>query len=283
VSQNSPPEANFIEKWLYSQPVIERGVVGSIDPAALDHLLSRGWRNFGTDFFRTSHSIHESHLCGVMALRLDARQFAPTQSQRRVLAKNTSVEIRIVPALHCTDYDALFFKHRERFRDCLPQSLRSFLSENPASVPGETIALEARIDNHLAAVSFLALGAQSTSAIYAMFDPEFSSRSLGILTMLQEIAFTSSTGRRWYYLGYAYTTPSPYDYKLRFPGLEVFDWESAWHQLTGPIQWSIPVLQAEPELNQSMTASAVDAPDCQTDSTRDSQTESPATKHPAGN
>ncbi len=271
--------AGFDAARVYSRPVLEQATCETMTPDAMDWVLERGWRNFGCDFFRTSHAIHDSSVCGVMALRLDARQFLASESQRRVMRKNASLNVRIVPAQHGADYDAMFLKHRERFSDHLPNSLHSFLSENPATMPCETIALEARLNGQLAAVSFLALGAQSTSAIYAMFDPEYASRSLGIFTMLQEIAFTRSTGRTWYYPGYAYTMPSPYDYKLRFRGLEVFDWESRWAPLVRPIEWSYPWV----EPNHSTTESATAAPDCQTASTRDSQTESPATKHPAGN
>jgi len=270
---------SFDAARVYSRPVSEQATCETMTPDAMDWVLERGWRNFGCDFFRTSHAIHDSSVCGVMALRLDARQFLPSGSQRRVMRKNASLDVRMVPAQHGADYDAMFRKHRERFSDHLPESLHSFLSENPATVPCETIALEARLSGRLAAVSFLALGAQSTSAIYAMFDPEFASRSLGIFTILQEIAFTRSTGRTWYYPGYAYTMPSPYDYKLHFHGLEVFDWESRWVPLDRPIEWSYPWV----EPSHSMTESATAAPDCQTASTRDSQTESPATKHPAGN
>lgn len=267
---------------VFSNPVFEEMSCEHVDPAMLDQLLSAGWRHFGSRFFRTSHSIHQSCLCGVMALRLDATAFIPTRSQRRVMRKNSDAVVRILPAVHCPAYDAMFLNHRSRFHDQIPDSLRNFLSDTPAETPCHTMAIEVHVHGRLAAVSFLALGATSTSAIFGMFDPEFSTRSLGVFTMLQEIAFTHASGRSLYYLGYAFTMSSPYDYKMHFRGLEVFDWDTAWFSMTEPVRWHYPWPPDGVESNQANTESAADTPDCQTDSTRDSQIESPVRKHPAG-
>ena len=82
------------------------------------------------------------------------------------------------------------------------------------------------------AVSYLDLGREAASSVYAIFEPEVARRSPGIFTLLQEIEFARSTGRRFLYLGYATHEPSHYDYKKRFLGLERFDWLGNWIPLT---------------------------------------------------
>ena len=70
----------------------------------------------------------------------------------------------------------------------------------------------------------LDVGQTATSAVYAMFDPAHSRRSLGIFTMLEAIRYSRERGRRHYYPGYACVEPSVYDYKKNFAGLEHYDW-----------------------------------------------------------
>lgn len=219
-------------------PVFESFEAGAVDAHELDALLESGWRNFGREFFRTSHAIHDQQLCGVLALRLDAMQFAPTPSLRRTIRKNANTRITVVLARQQPAYDELFERHKQRFRDSVPQSLRDFLSEDPAKIPYVTVAFELHVRDRLAAVSFLALGGKSVSAVYAMFDPEFAPLRPGMFTMVQEIRFAAESGRRWYYPGYAYSLPSPYDYKLTLPGIEVFDWRGHWMPLEGRPLWS---------------------------------------------
>ena len=72
------------------------------------------------------------------------------------------------------------------------------------------------------------VGKRSTSGVYAMFDPNETKRSLGILMILHSIRFSRERGCRYYYPGYAYHEPFTYDYKKRFTGLEYLDWETGW-------------------------------------------------------
>lgn len=209
--------------------------------AELDDWLARGGRHFGETFFRTSHAIHQQRLCGVLALRLPVHVFSPQASLRRVLARNADTTLRIVPASHREEYDAMFEAHRARFGPPVPDSLRDFLHDAPGRLPCPALAFEVRVENRLKAVSFLALGDRSTSAIYGMYDPAETRRSLGLLTMLREVEFTRLSGREYYYSGYAYSMPSPYDYKFRFRGLEVFDWRDIWRPVEPRETWSFPI------------------------------------------
>ena len=66
-----------------------------------------------------------------------------------------------------------------------------------------------------------------------MFDPAFAHRSLGIFTMLKEIAFAMENGKEFYYQGYSYEGPSFYDYKNVFAGLRAYDWNGNWSFVRG--------------------------------------------------
>ncbi len=206
-------------------------LASSVSAAEMDVLWAEGWRHFGTYFFRYSVAENDGALCHVLPLRLELSTFALSRSQQRVLKKNRDVEVVIRDAVIDADKEDLFLRHRKRFKQNVPDSIHDFMSENPADIPCRNQEICVYDGKRLLAMSFLDIGADATSAVYAAFEPAESHRSLGILTMLCAIGQSQALGCRYYYPGYAYQEPSMYDYKKRFSGLEALDWESGWKPL----------------------------------------------------
>lgn len=202
-----------------------------VTPEQLDLLLADGWRHFGTYFFRYSLGIHEFDIRLVIPLRIRLADFSFSKSQRRVLRQNRDLTVTVHPAEITPESAELFDRHKRRFKWGVPDSIYDFLSNDPASVPCESMQVTARLDDRLVAVSYFDVGSRSISAVYGMFDPEFSDRSLGIFTMLKEIEFAQERRKEFNYQGYAYEGESFYDYKKRFRGTEVFDWKGTWKPL----------------------------------------------------
>jgi leucyl-tRNA---protein transferase len=194
----------------------------------MDQLWAQGWRHFGTYFFRYSMAENDGAWCHVLPLRLKLATFSLSRSQQRVLKKNRDVEVVIRDAVIDSAKEDLFLRHRERFKQNIPESIHDFMSEVPATVPCRSQEICVYDGKRLLAVSFLDVGEDATSAVYAAFEPAESHRSLGIFTMLCAIGQSQALGCRYYYPGYAYREPSVYDYKKRFAGLEALDWESGW-------------------------------------------------------
>jgi arginyl-tRNA--protein-N-Asp/Glu arginylyltransferase len=206
-------------------------IAGSVRASDMDLLWAQGWRHFGTYFFRYSHAEHDGALCHVMPLRLKPASFTLSRSQRRVLKRNGDVEVVVRDAVIDSTKEALFLRHRHRFKQNVPDSLYDFMSESPATVPCRNQEICVYADGRLLAVSFLDIGEDATSAVYAAFEPAEAQRGLGIFTMLCAIEQSRARGCRYYYPGYAYREPSMYDYKKRFSGLESYDWEAKWSPL----------------------------------------------------
>jgi arginine-tRNA-protein transferase len=202
-----------------------------VGPREMDALWAEGWRHFGPLFFRYRRGSYGGSRCTVMPLRLDLARFAPSRSQRRVAAKNRDAVVSVRPTVVTAEMREMFGRHKARFREQAPDSLDDFLSFAPASAPCPNVSICVHLSGRLAAVSFLDLGARSTSAVYAMFDPAESRRSLGIFTMLEAIRHSRERGCSHYYPGYACLEPSVYDYKKKFAGLEHYDWRGAWRPL----------------------------------------------------
>lgn len=197
-------------------------------PSEMDRFWAEGWRHFGIFFFRYRRAVHGGKQFSVMPLRVELDRFTLTRSQKRVLANNCDVRILLRPTFVDEEKEALFLKHRLRFKENVPTSLDQFLSPVPDSVPCLNLELCIYLGETLLGVTFLDVGETATSAVYAIFDPAEAKRSLGILMMLHSIQFSREQGCRYYYPGYAYREPFAYDYKKRFIGLEHLDWTAGW-------------------------------------------------------
>jgi arginine-tRNA-protein transferase len=198
----------------------------SVPPEIMDQLWAAGWRHFGATFFRYNLSIDSKGLKSITPLRLDLEKNHLTKSQRRVLRKNADLRSEFQPAEITADSRAMFVRHKERFKENVPEQLENFLSPEPARIPGMCHECRVFEGSELIAISYLDIGATSTSAVYGMFEPAHSWRSLGIYTMLLEMEHSRALGCRYYYPGYATREPSAYDYKKQLRGLEVLDWRS---------------------------------------------------------
>jgi len=210
--------------------VNEEFYASSISPKQLDRLLADGWRHFGEHFFRYNIAFDERSLRRVLPLRVRLSDFKLSKSQRRILKKNQDLQIVIRPIEITSEKEILFEKHKKRFKHNVPDSIYDFLSYSPAFVPCEALEVCAFSQEKLLAASFLDVGASAVSGVYAMFDPEETSRSLGIYTMLLVIDYALENDKTFYYPGYAYLGSSFYDYKKRFSALEAFDWDGNWQK-----------------------------------------------------
>ena len=205
----------------------------NVGPRRMDALWAEGWRHFGVLFFRYRRSSYGGRRCSVVPLRVELARFSPSRSQRRVIARNRDAEVTVGETFIDEEKEELFDRHKERFAEAVPESLSDFLSHDPARVPCRNVEICVWLGGRLAAASFLDVGESATSAVYAMFEPSESRRSLGIYTMLAAIRYSLTLGCRHYYPCYACREPSIYDYKKRFAGAEAYDWRGNWRPLEG--------------------------------------------------
>ena len=202
-----------------------------VRPERLDALWSAAWRRIGIEFHRYSISLHTTHAWRVLPIRIVVDRCRPSDSQRRTLRRNADLRVRIGPPVITPQRHDLFHRHKQRFRESPPESLLDFLGPAPGRMPCETVEVAAYENDRLVAASYLDVGIEAVSSIYAMFDPNLSRRRLGIATMLWEIEFARQRRARYYYPGYAFHEPSFMDYKKQFEGSEWYDWEQGWKPL----------------------------------------------------
>ena len=179
------------------------------------------------EFFRYSLMEHDGGIQAVVPLRVDLAQLTLSKSQRRVLRRNADLRVEFRPAGLSSEVLAMFQRHKTRFTENVPEALTSFLSQEPATVPCECLELRCHLDGEVIAASFLDVGATAVSSVYGVFEPDHSSRSLGIFTMLTEMLWARGQGKQFAYPGYATHGSSHYDYKKQFAGLHGYDWAAA--------------------------------------------------------
>lgn len=205
----------------------ERAEMIQLNPAALDRILSEGWRLLGRRFVRHNFSTWHRKLCRTIPLRVRLAQFEPAKSQRQTLRRNSDLQVMSAPARFDAERERLFDLHRERFHEKQATTLGSFIhSDFPSRFPTEGRELAVHLDGTLIACSFFHLGEKAVSGTYCVFDPVYSRRSLGTLTMLLELLIAKEMGKEFYYHGYTHDTPSQFDYKLSVKGLEALNWDT---------------------------------------------------------
>ena len=201
-------------------------------PLVMDALWADGWRHFGSHFFRDIYNLEGNRLVKVIPLRIVTSVASLPKDHRRIVNKNSDLDVTFKKISFSEEHHRLFELHAQRFRKNQPDDLYQFLSTQAHIIPCPSQMCEVRDQNkQLLAVSFIDIGMQSISSIYAMFLPEESSRGLGIYTLLMELSHARTLGKNYLYTGYAHTQNSYYDYKKRFHGTEFYDWQGTWRPL----------------------------------------------------
>ena len=188
-------------------------------PAEFDRLLEEGDRRSGRFLYRAT--------CGTCAeclpIRIPTAEFVPNTSQRRSLKRNPDVVVQVVQPQCTPEHLDLYNRHKlsrglSRSGEALTEeSYQRWLVDSCA----ETVEVQFRVDHRLVAVSVLDLGARAASSVYHYFDPEESRRSLGVYSVLWELAWCKLSGFEWYYLGYYVRDCSHLNYKANYTPHEV--------------------------------------------------------------
>ncbi len=185
----------------------------------INMLLEKGWRKFGTYFFRPRCDGCQS----CIPIRVLTDTFRPSKSQRRVLKKSAGIEVRFSELRFRERIYEIYRNHSlDRFgRDTDRDNfLHSFYLQ---SCPG--MQSEYYIGRELAGVGFLDHSSMALSSIYFVYDTSYDSYSLGTFSILREIEHAASLGLPFYYLGYYIEQNRSMSYKNNFKPNEQYDWD----------------------------------------------------------
>lgn len=158
----------------------------------------------------------------IVMLRTPLKNFKWKKRLRKLLRKNEVLfEVKIQPFQPRPAIESLWQKfkkqkhgwskvpslHRHLFKGILPSAFNSY-------------EVGVYHQDKLIAFSIFDKGEKSISSLEAGYDLDYGKHSLGIFTMLQEIAYGIEQGMAYYYPGFLPKNASMFNYKLRPGGTE---------------------------------------------------------------
>lgn len=176
-------------------------------------------------FRRSGRHVYRPNCAGCRActpVRIPIRQFIPSRSQRRCLARNGDLAVDARPALRSEENFGLYRRYVETrhpgggMDDPSEADFDAFLS----CAWSQTRFVEFRLDGKLLAIAVTDVLSDGLSAVYTFYEPGQSARSLGTLGILSQVALARDAGLEYLYLGFWLDGHPKMDYKKTFRPLE---------------------------------------------------------------
>lgn len=203
-------------------------VQSKMNPGHFEGLMSLGFRRSGSDVYRP----HCPECRSCEPVRVLVKEFVPSRSQRRVLARNRDLTWRVVS--QPTDEHRALYHRYIRGRHCdgpmYPPTDEQFNRFLPCDWLDQRY-LEGRLDGKLVLVAVTDRLSQALSAVYTFFEPELDKRSLGVCGILKQLEYAKSEGKHFLYLGYQIEECRKMAYKTQYRPYQTLT-TGGWHTLT---------------------------------------------------
>jgi len=183
-------------------------------------LTDQGFRRSGSHLYRP----HCSTCNACIPIRIPTALFKPRRSQRRVLKRNQDLHLRLEEATFSPRHYHLYERYvslRHADGDMYPASedqYRSFL----LSTWSNSLFMCLYDEDHLLSVAVIDQQAHGLSAIYTFFEPNETSRSLGVLSILKQIELCQQLELPYLYLGYWIKECDKMSYKTQYRPAQLF-------------------------------------------------------------
>ena len=181
----------------------------------VDYFFSHGFRRC-KDFFY-ANVCRTCSRC--IPIRVLVKDFIMNQRFRRILKKNNDIRIEIKDSEITDEKIELFQKYNELRHGNTYDCTNHLLSIHTGYIG--TKEMDYFIDDKLVAVGILDMAKTSVSSNYFYFDPDYSDRSLGVLSTLKEIEFAKQNDKPFYYLGFYIEESDKMRYKSEFQPAQV--------------------------------------------------------------
>lgn len=198
-----------------------------VDPAD-PQLASVFAQALAMGFRRSGGHVYRPYCVGCRAcisVRVPVDAFVPGRAQKRCLARNEDLDVRVVPALRTAENFALYRHYLDArhagggMDDPAPENFDAFL----ACTWSPTDFMEFRLDGALVALAVTDVVPDALSAVYTFYAPEHAYRSLGTYAILRQVQRARDTGRSHLYLGFWLDGHPKMAYKRGFRPLEFLD------------------------------------------------------------
>lgn len=226
-----------------------------VTPEELDHYLARGWYRIGQAMVTCRFVWSQDRsLRSAIWTRTPIDEHRPSRSQRRLMRKNAD-RYRVFegPLRPDGEHEALYRRYLKVAQGERPSRLVDALLGGHVHDRFDTREIAIRnAEGDLVAFSAFDVGRRSLQSLMGVYDPEYSSDSLGFWTLLLEVEHARELGLRFHYSGYVLPGDASMDYKLRVSPVQFLhpdrDVWAPWDQFT---EVDLPVLRLERRLAQA--------------------------------
>lgn len=200
----------------------------TVTPPLYQSLTDQGFRRSGSHLYRP----HCGSCQACVPTRLPVQEFKLTRSQRRTLKRNSDLTVRVEEATFTKRHYHLYERYislRHADGDMYPASedqYRSFL----LSPWSNSLFISLYKEEQLLSVAVTDQQQHGLSAIYTFFEPTETKRSLGTLSILQQISLCQELELPYLYLGYWIRDCDKMAYKINYRPTELFV-NNAWVRL----------------------------------------------------
>lgn len=195
-------------------------VISECSSTYCDHLISRGWRRFGTMFFRPVCA--ECTACE--SLKIDVNNYRFSRSEKRILRKNSDLRVIIRRPSMTREHLDLFVRYHHYMhlkrgweeQAVTPRNYYSSFVQGFSDFGYEVLYFD---DKKLVGVDLIDLLPSGISSIYFYYDPDYAHRSLGKYSLLRQIKLAQEQALPWIYLGYFVQGCQSLEYKREYTPL----------------------------------------------------------------
>jgi len=198
---------NRTEQLIFVQPKLQ------LTAGAYEDLMAQGFRRSGDDVYRP----HCPQCNDCQSLRIIVNDFAPSKSQRRLLAKNRQLEMKVSPRMKASYFPLYqqYINARHSDGSMYPpneEQLNSFSQSQWSTIE----FIELYHQQQLVSVAIIDKTPNALSAVYTFFDPKFDKLSLGSYNILLQIEYAAKNNIEFVYLGYFINACASMKYKQKF-------------------------------------------------------------------
>ena len=231
--QDQPRQCPYLEEQQAVMPLVYP--MSQLDGAEFDAYLEAGRRRSSAFLYHTA--CPKCNAC--QPTRVPVDEFLWTTSMLRVL-KRGDAKIRVAVGLPDVDEQRvqLFNKHRSQRKLSTSEDWESLDDYEQGFVQSccDTVELSFWHGEQLIGVTIVDCGAISVSAVYTYFDTDYSKLSIGTYSVLKQIQWTQTSGRKYLYLGMYVADNAHLRYKARYsPQERLID--NQWVRFDEPNDW----------------------------------------------
>ncbi|MEI9917558.1 MAG: arginyl-tRNA--protein arginylyltransferase [Bacteroidota bacterium] len=225
----------------------------SLEPAALDDYLQRGWFRMGQTIFTTNWLNFRETFYSAIWLRVLLNDYVADSTQKKLLQKNSRFHTEIRPAVITIEKELLYIRYKQSVPFEASASLQTLMYGNSDRNIFDTFEVDVYDNNKLIAAGFFDLGRESAMGISSIYDPDYKRYSLGKHLIYSKMMFCKERGLKYFYPGYFVPGYRAFDYKLDIgnPNIEFLQLQSSsWLPLSVFKNDRVPIKEMVSRLNE---------------------------------